>query len=80
MIHQSVFMRSLYLSLYSLVISILLDAIDSPRLGEKPNPNSHNLDYGAVKSGFDYNQGFPYEPSSHMVWKVLYVNSFYILL
>ena len=31
---------------------------------------------GALKSGFDSCQGFPYESSSHMVYKILYVNSF----
>ena len=31
---------------------------------------------GALKSGFDSTQGFPYESSSHMVIKILYVNSF----
>ena len=32
---------------------------------------------GALKSGFDSAQGFSYESSSHMVYKILYyVNSF----
>ena len=31
---------------------------------------------GTLKSGFDSAQGFPYESSSYMVYKVLYVNSF----
>ena len=34
---------------------------------------------GALKSGFDSGQGFPYESSSHMIYKVLYVNNFYSL-
>ena len=34
---------------------------------------------GALKSGFDSDQGFPHESSSHIVYKVLYVNSFYSL-
>ena len=33
----------------------------------------------ALKSGFDSNQGFPYESSSHILYKALYVNSFYSL-
>ena len=33
----------------------------------------------AVKSGSDFYEGFPYEPSSHIEYKVLYVNTFYSL-
>ena len=32
------------------------------------------------KSGFDSAQGFPYESSPHIVYKILYVNSFLVLL
>ena len=32
---------------------------------------------GALKSGFDSAQGFRYESSSDMVYKVLYVNTFW---
>ena len=34
---------------------------------------------GPPKSAFDSDQGFSYESSSHIVNKVLYVNSFYSL-
>ena len=35
---------------------------------------------GAFKRGFDSDQGFIYESPSRMVYKVLYINSFYSLL
>ena len=37
---------------------------------------SYNLDYGRP---YDSDQGFPCESSFHIVYKVLYVNSFYSL-
>ena len=37
---------------------------------------SYNLDYGR---SYDSDQGFPCESSFHIVYKVLYVNSFYSL-
>ena len=35
---------------------------------------------GARKSGFDSDQGFPYYSSFQTMFKVLYVNSFYIII
>ena len=40
-IKQSVYMLSLYLSQYTLLTSILFDAVASSRLEGKPKPNSH---------------------------------------
>ena len=34
---------------------------------------------GDHKSGFESDQGFPYGSSSHMVYKILYLGSFYSL-
>ena len=31
---------------------------------------------GTLESDFDSAQGFPYKSSSHMAYKILYVNSF----
>ena len=33
----------------------------------------------ALKTGLDSDQGFSYESLSHIVFKIFYVNSFYIL-
>ena len=64
----------------------MFDAIASPSLGERPKANSPSnyeiLQFrllGALESGFSSAQGFPDESSSHILYKVLYVNSFYSL-
>ena len=47
----------------------------------QPNSPSNYLTIyimGAHKIGFDSAEGFPSESSSHMVYKILYVNSFYV--
>ena len=76
------------MSLHILIITVLVDAIFSTRLGENPKPNSPNIYeivyfkfrlWAPFKSVFDSGQGFPYESSSHIMYKVLYVNSFYSL-